>query len=491
MKRSTRRELIAALGATAAATAVPPAWGARLLSRRPAIGPGDFEDGVASGEPSGRAVTFWSRIRTERPASGAQLIVARDPELREVVASQVVPTGRAVNGALKARVGGLEPASEYWYAWESGTDVSPTGRTRTRPPHDSAQGLRFAFSSCQNYGHGFYRAHANAVAEDLDLYIFLGDYIYERRRAGARAAFREDPIMANDLGSYRRKYQLYRSDPDLRELHRLHPIVHIWDDHEVANNYSDNDPPPAPLQRAAGYRAAFEWLPRMSPATDRHRIYKKMRFGSTAGLWLLDERQYRTGDFDGQPRRILGDGQMQWLIDGLRQASTRWKIVAQQVVVAPIGGGNMGDEETDPSDSTDNWDGYPADRARLLGEIERAGVENVVFLTGDAHIFLANLLASDFAALGDGSSRRPAAVEYVGGAVTSPRRNPPDPATMPPWNRQYNGVNRGYAVMGMDQGQLVTEYRASDVSSPAGGTVTFERFTQPAGANNFSRESFG
>jgi hypothetical protein len=77
----------------------------------------------------------------------------------------------------------------------------------------------------------------------------------------------------------------------------------------------------------------------------------------------------------------------------------------------------------------------------------------------------------------------------VGGSITSQRRNPPDPSEMPPWTRQYHGTHRGYAVMGMDQERLVTEYRAADVSHPGGGTFTFERFTQPAGANNFTRET--
>jgi alkaline phosphatase D len=178
---------------------------------------------------------------------------------------------------------------------------------------------------------------------------------------------------------------------------------------------------------------------------------------------------------------------MAWLIDRLRRSTAQWKILAQQVVVAPING-NRGDDEREPSDPRDNWDGYPEDRARLLGEIERAGVDNVVFLTGDCHMFMANLLAPDFAALGAGT-RPPVAVEYAGGSVTSPRGDPPDPSRMPPWNRQLNFDARGYAVMGLDQGQLVTEYRASDVLSPVGGTRTFERFTQPAGANDFTRQS--
>jgi alkaline phosphatase D len=291
-------------------------------------------------------------------------------------------------------------------------------------------------------------------------------------------------VHAVDLASYRRKYARYRSDPDLRELHRLHPTVHVWDDHEVENNYSDNDPPPAPAQRAAGYRAAAEWLPRMSVASDRHRIFGKLSFGRVAYVFLLDERQYRTGDGDGQRRRILGDAQMNWLIGGLRASTATWKVIAQQVVAAAI-------FRADGSTNEDAWDGYPEDRARLLGELERAGIRNVVFLTGDAHVFMANLLASDFESLGDGSGRTPAAVEYVGGSVTSPGRDQVEAEVQArnPWNRQHNSTQHGYAAMSLSHQQLVTEYLGSDIRIPDGGTAPFERFVQPVGANNFQRET--
>jgi alkaline phosphatase D len=482
----TRRELVASAGVSAAFAAVPPAWGRRLLSRRPRVGPGDFFDGVASGEPGPTAVTFWSRLETDRPRSGARLVVARDPGLRRVVAHTVVPTGAGVNGTLKARVGGLRPGREYYYVWESGTGVSPIGRTRTAPAPGSNRPLRIAFSSCQQYALGYFSPHAHAaILPDVDLYLFLGDYVYEDGTPRG-ADTRRDGIHAVDLGAYRRKYALYRSDPALRELHRVHPSVHVWDDHEVENNYSDNNPAPAPVQRAAGYRTAAEWLPRMSVATDRHRIYRRLSLGRVADVFLLDERQYRTGDRDGRPRRILGDAQMSWLIQGLQASTATWKVIAQQVVVAPIFFAPNGEGA-----STDAWDGYPEDRARLLGEIERAGIRNVVFLSGDAHVFMANLLASDFATFGDGSGRTPAAVEYVGGSVTSPGRAQTEAEVQAraPWNRQYHGTAHGYAAMSVAHEQLVTEYMGSDIANPDGGTVVFERFVQPAGANTIQRET--
>ena len=475
----TRRELVVSAAATGAFAAVPPAWGKAVTPRRARVGPGAFRDGVASGDPSATAVTFWSRLSTGRPRSGARLVVARDPGMRKVEATAIVPTGRALNGALKARIGGLDPAREYYYAWESGTDVSPIGRTRTAPPRGSSQPLRIAFSSCQQYARGYFGAHADAAAlPDVDLYLFLGDYIYER--AVPRGDIRTDTINADSLRSYRRKYSLYRSDDALRELHRMHPTAHIWDDHEVANNYSNTTPAPTAAQRNAGYRAAFEWLPRMTYARERHRIYKRLSFGRMADVFLLDERQYRTGHNDGQPQRMLGDAQMNWLIQGLRRSRATWKIIAQQVRLAPFGDGRQ----------MDAWAGYPEDRARLLTAIEAAGIQNVVFLTGDQHVFMASVLSSDFEAMGEGR-RGAAATEYLGGSLTSPGadRDETKVRSESPWVVQYNGLQHGYARIDLSESALVMDYVACDVANPAAPSIPFERFVQPVNSSLIERHA--
>jgi len=139
----------------------------------------------------------------------------------------------------------------------------------------------------------------------------------------------------------------------------------------------------------------------------------------------------------------------------------------------------------------DNWSGYPEERVRLLSEIERMGVSDVVFLTGDAHVFMVNRLASDEEAFNANPGQRPAAIEYVGGSVTTPgtQRAEAEVQAGNPWNQQFNSAEHGYAHMALDAGQLVTEYRRSDIFVPDGATTTFERFTQPSGTNSVTRES--
>lgn len=507
--RMTRRELVAAGTAGVALASVPNAWAARLLDRTPRIGPGDFLDGVASGEPSADAVTLWSRLATDRPRSGATLIVAQDEGLQRVVSRTVVPTGRGINGTLKARIAGLEPRSEYFYKWISGTDESETGRTITAPAPGSNETLRIGFSSCQNFPFGFYAPMRDAVERDLDLKLFLGDYMYETARNGP---VRNDPIATTDLASYREKYRLSRSDAGLRELHRVLPMAHIWDDHEVSDNYNEPSESQADetdqtnpdqvrqaaelRQRTFGYRAAFEWLPRMTEPTERHRIYRKLSYGGLVDIFLLDTRQYRTnggtvrdsptqGGGPGSP--LLNPAQRAWLRRGLRESKATWKIIAQQIVVATIfyGGAAL--------QNPDAWDGHQDERDEILDDIAGltpAGpaIDNVIWLTGDVHAFIANQLPTRFdrARFASGQDRS-VSTEYVGGSVTSPGIFPAPTATMrsaTPWNEIYEDNTRGYGILDFTGERLNTDFRGAAAFPTASTPLTnLFSFTQAAGTN--------
>lgn len=508
--RMTRRELVAAGTAGAALAAVPDVWAARLLDRTPRVGPGVFLDGVATGEPSADAVTFWSRLATERPRSGAELIVAEDAGLNRVVSRTVVPTGRGINGTLKTRIAGLDPRTEYFYKWVSGTSESDTGRTLTAPAAGSNETLRIGVSSCQNFPFGFFAPMRDAVARDLDLKLFLGDYMYETARNGP---VRADPGASTDLASYREKYRLNRTDTALRELHRMMPMAHIWDDHEISDNYNEPSESSADetdqtspdtvrqaaeaRQRAFGYRAAFEWLPRMTEPSERFRIYRKLSYGGLLDIFLLDTRQYRTnggrvrgsavpGQDSGPGSPLLNPDQLAWLRRGLRQSTAKWKLIAQQIVVATIyyDGAVL--------QNPDAWDGHQDERDILLDDIAGVtpagpAIDNVVWLTGDVHAFIANQLPPRFDRMRFSAGQdQPVATEYVPGSVTSvgiptPSANVKAAA---PWNEIYDGANRGYGVFDFNESRLNTDFRGApsfpSVSTPL---TTLYSFAQADGAN--------
>ena len=85
------------------------------------------------------------------------------------------------------------------------------------------------------------------------------------------------------LAEYREKYALYHSDPDLQALRASHPLVAIWDDHEVEDNWAADQPGAATPdaerrvafaeRRRAGQLAFFEWMPRLRLREELMRVY--------------------------------------------------------------------------------------------------------------------------------------------------------------------------------------------------------------------------
>lgn len=424
----TRRRLLGAAGATTAATVLadPMLSAAVGATRRkpPVARGGAFDCGVLSGDPKSTSITLWTHVaELEQNAARVRVEVARDPGFRRVVASKLVPTARDRDHTVKVRVGGLKPDERYWYRFATRGAHSPVGRAQTAPGADSKRPLRIGFFSCQDYESGYYGAYRRFVEEDCDVVLCLGDYIYER--AYWKDPAREDRTgsnrdgVARTLADYRAKYRLYRSDPDLRELHRQIPLIAIWDDHEVEDNYvadpssEDYDRP----RQLAGWRAFHDYQPnlRFKEAT---RIYRRLSFGALAELFLLDDRQYRAdqpcGDryFTGcpdaaKPRAFLGARQLGWLKDRLGRSKADWKLVGNQVMMMPL------DLVEGIAITQDSWEGYLAERSDLLGSIRDRGIRDVAFLTGDIHTFFAGEVREP------GARGVPLATEFVGGSTTS------------------------------------------------------------------------
>ena len=138
------------------------------------------------------------------------------------------------------------------------------------------------------------------VKEDLDLVVFLGDYIYETGAGNVRPVPRDECMT---LDQYRARYALYKSDPHLREAHRLFPWIITWDDHEVQDNYANNiakdDQSPESFlkRRAAAYQACYEFMPMPRTAIPRGpnaECTRQLSYGPLANFIVLDGRQYRS-----------------------------------------------------------------------------------------------------------------------------------------------------------------------------------------------------
>jgi alkaline phosphatase D len=484
----TRRRFLARSGAVAAAAVLAPqdALGVKRKQRRPQdmLRGGRFAQGVLSGDPAPHAITLLALVDHVGGAGRVRLEVARDPDFRHVIARRDILTSPAVNHSVKARVTGLKPHKRYWYRFETRDRHSPVGRFQTALPPDSRETVRFGFFSCADFTQGYYNAYAALAREDLDFVVSLGDYIYAEvyHDVGDGRAVRDDRIgkanpyypttlrEAATLPEYRAKYALYRTDPSLRRMHQMLPVVATWDDHEVQNNYAnDANDGGLPLRRRfsrarrdAAYQAFFESMPLFPRG--RSQIFRTLRHGRTVELTMLDERQYRQDQpcYDAlafpcrswdRARTMLGRRQLGFLKSRLAASPAAWKVIGGQSLIMP---NRVHDGQYQRFDS---WQGYPREREELLAHLAQRGIKDVVFLAGDVHTIVAGDVCTG---MGAGPS---VALEFASGSITSasvgetnyrlaggelvPGSN--DPHTPPEIMAHYRALNPWYEALDLDR----------------------------------------
>ena len=258
-----------------------------------------YPEGVASGDPDSSSVLLWTRHGPN--AKNLTVEVAEDESFRRVIASAPAPISAASDWTCRVLVGGLKPASVYWYRFTDADGFgSRIGRTITAPADDDARPVRFAFVSCQNANQGGQNAYRRMIFEDeraaekdrLGFVLHLGDFIYElvwypedrpqgmydrrlrdivRYEHGEKI---EDFHIPTTVDDYRAVYRAYLHDPDLQDARARWPFVNMWDNHEFSwqgwqgLQKFQGKTRPAQTRKVAANQAFFEYRPsRMAKPT--------------------------------------------------------------------------------------------------------------------------------------------------------------------------------------------------------------------------------
>lgn len=365
-----------------------------------------FPFGVASGDPQQTTLVIWSKLLPSDITAPVEVRweLAVDSIMAQVVASGSITTDAASAFTIHVTPEGLQPGSTYYYRFHANGHTSPTGRTRTAPQDPTE--LRFAVASCADFQAGHYNAYALIAARnDIDAVIHLGDYIYEGGVRPTAIRTHIPPYEIITLSDYRSRYAQYRLDKDLQEMHRLHPVIAIWDDHEIANNCHRDGAERHKestchwdTRKQDALQAYFEWIPVMHP--EKRSITRQFSYGGLADLFMLDGRLHRDAPitdfldplrFDSA-RTKLGKEQADWLTTGLARSQARWKVIGNNVMFVPMFFGKVA---KDRQWNMDGWDGFPAERSRIFDTLEANNIRNVVVITGDIHTAWAIDLARD------------------------------------------------------------------------------------------------
>ncbi len=274
------------------------------------------------------------------------------------------------------------------------------------------------------------------------------------------------------LDDYRTRHAQYKTDAGAQAMHAAKPLLACWDDHESANNPwtggAQNHQPDKEgdwaARRAASIQAYFEWMPVREPVPGRTRMqfWRTWAFGDLATLSTLETRHTaRALQIDYEPYRktiasfadaaamerdaIAAPGRTMLapeLEADLAQAWTRsrelgqpWRLIGNPMPIARtrvpdvVALGLIPDPATQAKPLpaaqdlawkgkwnlpfyTDTWDGYEWARERLYAQARSAGVNDLIFLTGDSHSFWANRLAD--------AGGRPMGIELGTAGITSP-----------------------------------------------------------------------
>ena len=480
-------------------------------ARKVAFASNPFALGVASGDPEPDGVVLWTKLAPKpldpdggMPPEAVEVgwEIAEDEAFTKVVDSGKVAADPKWGHSVHVELTSLKPDRWYYYRFHAGDAVSPVGRTRTAPAADAVpENMRFAFASCQHFEAGLFTAYAHMLKDEPDVVFHLGDYIYEGAGSALKRPRRHLGGKIKTLSDYRVRHALYRSDPDLMAMHARCPWVVTWDDHEFENNYAtltsslkETDPAEFLRRRAFAYQAYYEMMPLRKtsvPVGPDLKLYRTVSFGRLAKFQVLDTRQYRTDQPNGDGRKplneaaldpkntILGPKQADWLRGELAKPGATWNVLAQQVM--------MGMVDLEPGEkklySMDQWPGYAAERIKLMQFIADKKVSNPVVLTGDIHSNWVNDLRVD--------DRKPetavVATEFVGTSISSGGDGTDRPAKLEDLMAENPGLRfhnrqRGYVRCDLTPKEWTSSYVVMDqVTKPGGNASVRAKFVVEAG----------
>ncbi|MFM0740880.1 alkaline phosphatase D family protein [Paraburkholderia xenovorans] len=462
-----------------------------------------FPFSVASGDPTSDAVVLWTRLARSaadltpisRKPVEVEWIVASDERLSKVVRRGIAIASPEYGHSVHVDVAGLESNREYWYAFRIGGEMSPIGRARTLPAAtDRVTRYCFNVVSCQNWEFGYFDAYDGMRDDGAAFVMHVGDYIYEVTRGGG-VRKHETAAFPRTLDDYRRRHALYKTDPALRRAHESMTFIVTLDNHDALY---DNTTDPVELnRRAAAYQAWYEFQPvRYAPlrSSATMQIQRQYEIGNLISMTIPDTRQFRdketpcADDSDKNfafgvyekvcpaskvaNRSMLGQPQEVWLDERLKTSTARWNVLANTVKMSPFDMDHNGELYR----YLQSWDGYPAERGRILDRIAASKVSNPISLSGDIHSYLISSVVRN---VGDDPATA-LMTEFVGTSISAPWPEPlaePMYAALPhnPHINFYDASKRGYMRCTFNENRMTTDLRTIDTVFNPGGTVATER----------------
>jgi len=407
---------------------VKPAF-AVVRSGRPSV-----SHGVQSGDVGARSAVVWARA--DRPAR-MLVDVATTPSFdgARTVPGPVVDEGTDLTG--KALLQGLPAGQDVFYrvrfadpADRSLTGEPVVGHLRTAPT--GRRDVSFVWggdTAGQGWGidpaRGGMRTYETMRQLSPDLFIHSGDTIYADGPLQDTVLLRdgttwnnlvtpEKTKVAETLAEFRGNFRYNLLDDNVRAFNAEVPVLAQWDDHETTNNWYPGEVLTDPrytvtdvdLLAARANQAFHEYFPTSTAPQEDGRVYRKVSYGPSLDVFVIDLRTYRgPNTANDQADRsdvtaILGETQLAWLQQELRNSGATWKAIASDMPIGLVVPDGPAAQEGVAQGRPEAL-GRELEFARLLSGIKADGVRNVVWFTADVHYTAAHHYDPARATFGD------------------------------------------------------------------------------------------
>jgi alkaline phosphatase D len=272
-------------------------------------------------------------------------------------------------------IGGLEPGKRYEYrVILNGKQQHPNAPLHfiTQPLwkwRGDAPSFSLAFGSCAYINDSLYDRPGTPYGGEYSIFNSIASHKPEFMIWGGDNVYLREADWGSRWGIFNR----YSHTRQCKELQNLLSTCHhyaIWDDHDYGPNDSDRG-----FTRKQLTRDAFKtFWPNPTYGQDNKGIYTSFCWGD-AEFFLLDDRWFKSPNdrqMTASPE-MLGEAQMQWLLDGLSSSNAVWKIIV------------VGSQFLNPVQSKESFMAAPAERMTIIDAIDREQIKGVIFLTGDRH----------------------------------------------------------------------------------------------------------
>lgn len=323
-----------------------------------------FPLGVATGDATSDRVVAWANYTGAGMLSFVAWKMSGTSFVKELPAVPV----KAVEGFVLADVLGLEAGARYRYAFfeMEGTTRkarSPIGSFRAALAPGSKEPLTFGATSCIHQGKTL-KTLEQAASKGYDAFFLLGDSTYNDG--------------AVSVPEYRTKWGENLKVPFYQQLRASTSIIATWDDHEVDNDWSGDNQPLE--KRTNATKVFYEMTPVMRNTTDPNRLWRTLKWGDTAEVFVLDSRSERKpATRTTAEAEYISKAQQAWLEDSLKKSTATFKLILNSVPITNFPGAF-------DFASKDRWEGYAAQRTAVLRSIEDNKITGVFWLSGDFHL---------------------------------------------------------------------------------------------------------